>query len=55
MIRPVVYDPPTTHDWLIPVLGLDKYPITRRNYFGRTVPNTPENVERWLQRAERRQ
>jgi hypothetical protein len=42
MIRPVIYDPPTTHDWLIPVLGLDKYPIERRQYRGhRVVPYVP--------------
>lgn len=54
-IRPVIINPEADHGWLLPLLGLDKYPIIRRNYFGRTVPRTPENVERWLQRAERRQ
>ncbi len=49
-IRPVVICPENDHGWLLPLLGLDKYPIVRRNYFGRTVPNTPENVERYLRR-----
>jgi hypothetical protein len=52
--RPIIIDPEADHGWLIPHLGLDKYPITRRQYFGRSVPQTPENVERYLQRAERR-
>jgi hypothetical protein len=54
-IRPVIICPEKDHGWLLPLLGLDKYPITRRNYWGRSVPHTQENVERYLQRAERRQ
>lgn len=53
-IRPLIIDPGTDHGWLLPLLGLDKYPIMRRNYFGRVVPRTPENVERFLRRADRR-
>jgi hypothetical protein len=53
-IRPIIINPDADHGWLLPLLGLDKYPITRRNYWGRTVPHTPENVERWLEREERR-
>ena len=41
MIRPVIYNPETTHDWLIPVLGLDKYPIEQKQYLGRMVSHMP--------------
>jgi hypothetical protein len=34
-------------------LGLDKYPIRRRSYSGRTLPYTPENFERYLSRHGR--
>jgi hypothetical protein len=50
--RPIIISPEAKHDWVLQLLGLDKYPITRRNYFGRTVPNTPENVERYLRRHD---
>jgi hypothetical protein len=50
--RPIIICPTQDHGWLLPLLGLDKYPITRRTYFGRSVPNTPENAERYLQRYE---
>ena len=51
-IRPIIICPEKDHGWLLPMLGLDKYPIIRRNYFGRTVPATPENVERHLRRYD---
>jgi hypothetical protein len=51
--RPIIISPEAKHDWLLPVLGLDQYPITRRSYMGRSVPNTPENVERYLNRHDR--
>lgn len=54
-IRPIIIDPDADHGWLLPHLGLDKYPIVRRHYFGRSVPHTPENIERYLQRTDRRQ
>jgi hypothetical protein len=38
MRSPVVIDPHRTHDWLIPALGLDPYPIERRRHRGRVVP-----------------
>jgi hypothetical protein len=41
MHSPVFIEPPTTHDWLIPQLGLDEYPIVRRQYCGRVVPYRP--------------
>jgi hypothetical protein len=41
MHSPGFIDPPTTHDWLIPRLGLDTYPIVRREYRGRAVPYHP--------------
>ena len=42
--RPIVIDPPRTHDWLIPALGLDRYPIIHRPYPGAVVPFSPEAV-----------
>jgi hypothetical protein len=42
MTRPVVIDPPCTHDWLIGCLGLDQYPITNRRYHGPVYPFTIE-------------
>lgn len=54
-IRPIIICPEQDHGWLLPLLGLEKYPIVRRNYIGRTVPNTPENVELALRRIERRE
>jgi hypothetical protein len=38
MHSPIFIDPRTTHDWLIPALGLDGYPIERREYHGRVDP-----------------
>ena len=32
--RPILIEPTQTHDWLIPALGLDHYPIVRRQYHG---------------------
>lgn len=52
--RPVIIGPKQNHDWLLPALGLDKYPLVRQSYCGRTVENTPENVERFLQEAGRK-
>jgi hypothetical protein len=51
--RPIVIHPEAEHGWLLPQLGLDKYPIVRRQYFGRSVPNAPENLERYLRRHDR--
>jgi hypothetical protein len=42
--RPVVINAPQTHDWLIPALGLDNHPISRRLYTGVAVPFSPEAV-----------
>ena len=38
MTRPVIINAPQTHDWLIPCLGLDRYPIERECYSGEVVP-----------------
>jgi hypothetical protein len=46
--RPIIICPEADHDWLLPLLGLDRYPINRRIYCGRTIPNTPENFERYM-------
>jgi hypothetical protein len=35
--RGAVIEPAHTHDWLIPALGLDKYPIQRRTYHSQVV------------------
>ena len=39
VVRKAIPDVVTTHDWLIPKLGLDQYPIERREY---TPPPFPE-------------
>jgi hypothetical protein len=51
--RPIILCPEADHGWLLPLLGLDQYPIERRSYCGRTVPYTPENFERYLRRHGR--
>jgi hypothetical protein len=51
--RPIIICPEADHSWLLPLLGLDQYPIERRSYCGRTVPYTPENFERYLRRHDR--
>ena len=40
--RPVIINPPQTHDWLIAALKLDCYPIERRCAPGPGVPYSPE-------------
>ena len=40
MHAPIFIDPPRTHDWLIPRLGLTAYPIERLEYRGKAVPYT---------------
>jgi hypothetical protein len=45
MKRPVFIDPPHTHDWLIPQLDLDGYPITREFYSGEIVAYSPEAIQ----------
>jgi hypothetical protein len=50
--RPIIIDPGQDHGWLLPPLGLDRYPLVRRSDIGRTVANTPENLERYLRRHE---
>lgn len=51
--RPTIIRPEECHDWLLPPLGLDKYPIERRSWNGRTIENTPENVEAFLNSKQR--
>jgi hypothetical protein len=46
--RPILIHPNQTHDWLIPVLGLDHYPITQRRYNGATKEFSPEAVQEQL-------
>lgn len=52
--RPTIIGPTADHSWLLPALGLDKYPLARQAYRGRVVESTPENVERFLQSAGNR-
>jgi hypothetical protein len=42
--RPVLIRPQVTHDWLIPALGLERYPIYRRTYTGKTMEFSPEAI-----------
>ena len=42
--HPVLIRPCRTHDWLIPALGLDRYPIVRRRYDGPSQDFSPEAV-----------
>ena len=51
--RPVIVCPEADHSWLLPLLGLDKYPIVRRYYSGPSVPYSPENLEEFLRSTER--
>jgi hypothetical protein len=51
--RPIIICPEADHGGLLSLLGLDRYPIERRRYCGRTVPYTPENLERYLRRRDR--
>ncbi|HKB02141.1 MAG TPA: hypothetical protein VKD90_07975 [Gemmataceae bacterium] len=39
--RGAIPDVGTTHDWLIPVLQLDRYPIVHREYTPPRFPNLP--------------
>ena len=41
MHSPVTIEGSKTHDWLIPRLGLNEYPIERRSYRGRIDPYVP--------------
>jgi len=52
MTRPIVINPPCTHDWLIRRLGLDHYPIVPRTYRGPVVPFSPEAVQEYAANAE---
>ncbi|HSQ55852.1 MAG TPA: hypothetical protein VLM40_08895 [Gemmata sp.] len=53
--RPTIIGPAQCHDWLIPLLGLDRYPIERQIWNGPVVENTPANVERYLNSHPSRQ
>lgn len=41
VLRGAVPDPATTHDWLLPELGLDRYPIVRREFTPPLFPWLP--------------
>lgn len=42
--RPVLIQPGKTHDWLIPALGLDAYPICRETYQGISQEFSPDAI-----------
>jgi hypothetical protein len=44
MKAPAIIDPPKTHDWIIPRIGLDRYPITRGTHDGPVTPHSREAV-----------
>jgi hypothetical protein len=48
MHSPIIIDPKTTHDWLLPRLGLGAYPLECRRYIGRSEghePNAPADLD----------
>lgn len=49
--RPILIHPEVTHDWLIPALCLDRYPIIRRHESGPAEEFSPENVQAYLERG----
>lgn len=50
--RSTLINPEVTHDWLFGALGLDRYPICRRRYQGRSVEFSPEAVLDYANRRE---
>jgi hypothetical protein len=46
--RPIIIRPCQNNDWLLPLLGLDQYPICRQTWDGPAIEHTPENVERYM-------
>lgn len=49
--RPILIHPDQTHDWLLPALGIDCYPIVRRCETGHAMEFSPENVQAYLERG----
>lgn len=45
MHSPIWIHPRETHDWLLPRLGLDAYPLDRRRYIGVTEEHDPNSSE----------
>ncbi len=43
MHSPIWYDPKTTHDWLLPRLGLNAYPLEKRRYIGISEEHDPNS------------
>jgi hypothetical protein len=50
--RPVLINPTVTHDWLYSAIGLDKYPIHRRQYEGKSVEFSLEAALDYVRRRE---
>jgi hypothetical protein len=46
--RPILIHPRQTHDWLIPLLGLDQCPIVHRRYEGPAQEFSPEAIRQVL-------
>lgn len=53
MHSPVTIGAPATHDWIIPRLGLDRYPIDRREYTGRVESYDPATGRAGLDQVDR--
>lgn len=51
--RPILVHPQQTHDWLIPALGLDRYPIVHRRYDGPVKEYSPEAVQEMIANGTR--
>ena len=48
MHSPIWIEPKVTHEWLLPRLGLDAYPLEKRRYFGKSEehdPNAPAGLD----------
>jgi len=52
--RPTLINPSVTHDWLYSALGLERYPICRRRYAGKSVEFSPEAALEYASRHEPR-
>ncbi len=48
--RPILICPDKTHDWLLPALGLDCYPLIRRHERGKAEEFSPEAAQAYIDR-----
>lgn len=49
--RPILIQPDQTHDWLISALGLDCYPLVRRDETGHAREFSPESLQAYLEQG----